>query len=60
MAAECAEFHSKVSELKMFGFGISDQSFYSISIPGEGGHRRRQPSFRFFRVMHLRRKWRMN
>jgi hypothetical protein len=37
MAAECAQFHSKASELKMFGFAIPDQGFYSITIPGEVG-----------------------
>jgi hypothetical protein len=36
MAAECAQFHSKASDLKMFGFGIPDQGFCSITIPGEG------------------------
>jgi hypothetical protein len=34
MAAECAEFHSKAGDLKMFGFAILDQSFYCIKIPG--------------------------
>jgi hypothetical protein len=37
MAVECAQFHSKASELKMFGFAIPDQGFYNINIPGEGG-----------------------
>jgi hypothetical protein len=32
MAAECLDFHDKSRELKMFGFAIADQGFYSISI----------------------------
>jgi hypothetical protein len=35
MAAECAEFHAKTGELKMFGFAIPDQGFYIINIPGD-------------------------
>jgi hypothetical protein len=34
MAAECAGVHAKAGELKMFGFAIQDQGFYSIQIPG--------------------------
>jgi hypothetical protein len=33
MAVECAELH----DLKMYGFAIADQGFYSIQVPGEGG-----------------------
>jgi hypothetical protein len=33
MAAECTESH----DLKMYGFAIADQGFYSIQVPGEGG-----------------------
>jgi hypothetical protein len=36
MAAECADVHAKASDLKMFGFAIPDQDFYSIKIPDEG------------------------
>lgn len=36
MAAECANFHSKVGELKMYGFAVQGQGFYSIKIHGEG------------------------
>jgi hypothetical protein len=36
MAAECADLHAKASDLKMFGFAIPDQDFYSIKIPDEG------------------------
>jgi hypothetical protein len=35
LAAECLDFHAKSRELKMFGFAIVDQGFYSINIPGE-------------------------
>jgi hypothetical protein len=40
MAAECSDFHSKSGELKMFGFAIPEQGFYSIKIPGEGDNQR--------------------
>jgi hypothetical protein len=36
MAVECANFHEKARELKMFGFAIPDQGFYSIKIAGVG------------------------
>jgi hypothetical protein len=36
MAAECASIHEKDSELKMFGFAIPEQGFYSIKILEEG------------------------
>jgi hypothetical protein len=35
MATECVDFHAKSRDLKMFGFAIADQGFYSINIPGE-------------------------
>jgi hypothetical protein len=38
MVAECAEFHAKSGELKMYGFAIPDQGFYCIKIPEEEGH----------------------
>jgi hypothetical protein len=34
MAVECVDFHSKAGELKMYGFALPDQGFYSIKIPG--------------------------
>jgi hypothetical protein len=34
MVVECAEFHSKSKELKIFGFSIQDQGFYIIRIAG--------------------------
>jgi hypothetical protein len=36
MATECVGFHSKAGDLKMLGFAIPDQGFYSILIPGVG------------------------
>jgi hypothetical protein len=36
MAAKCVVFHSKAEELKMFGFAILGQGFYSFNILGEG------------------------
>jgi hypothetical protein len=35
MAAECYEFHSKASELRMIGFAIVEHGFYSTTIAGE-------------------------
>jgi hypothetical protein len=40
MVAECADFHAKASDLKMFGFVIPDQGFYSIKIPDAGSTQR--------------------
>jgi hypothetical protein len=40
MVAECSDFHSKSGELKMFGFAIPEQGFYSFKIPGEGDNQR--------------------
>jgi hypothetical protein len=37
MAVKCDDFHSKDEELKMYGFTIPDQGFYSIRIPRGGG-----------------------
>jgi hypothetical protein len=34
MAAECADFHAKAGDLKMFGFAILEQGFYNIQIAG--------------------------
>jgi hypothetical protein len=36
MAVECASLLEKISELKMFGFAIPEQGFYSIKILEEG------------------------
>jgi hypothetical protein len=35
MATECLEIHSRSSELRMFGFAVPDQGFYSIIVSGE-------------------------
>jgi hypothetical protein len=40
MATEYSDFHSKSGELKVFGFAIPEQGFYSIKIPGEGDSKR--------------------
>jgi hypothetical protein len=36
MAAECADFHSNAGELRMYGFVVQGQGFYSIKIHGGG------------------------
>jgi hypothetical protein len=54
MAAECLDFHAKSRDLKMFGFAIADQGFYSINIPGEEDWRNATKplaSYRSFNVM---------
>jgi hypothetical protein len=33
MATECANFHAKASDLRMYSFAIQDQGFYCIRIP---------------------------
>jgi hypothetical protein len=45
MAVKCDDFHSKDEELKMYGFAIPNQGFYSIRIPGGGALARQTSSF---------------
>jgi hypothetical protein len=56
MAVECVDFHSKAGELKMYGFALPDQGFYSIEIPGGMKFRKPQVSFKSCRGKLLRRK----
>jgi hypothetical protein len=60
MAAECLDFHAKSRELKMFGFAIVDQGFYSVSIPGERSSTRPLALFRSYREMLMRKRLKMS